>query len=154
MSAAASPVPALPILVDADELIAQAIAHHRVSEFDEARALYHEILRSNPAHPDAHHHLVPLARSHGLRLSLANALIKRMPDPLHASALQAPQSLAPTQPVAARLDQLVALFRQRSNTQGEDAARSLPQRFPARGLAWTALGTMLLPQGKKVERQA
>ena len=62
------------------------------------------------------------------------------------------RQVPPAAPQPGEVEALTALIRQGAPEQGEAAARSMTERFPAFGLGWKALGVILKQRGEK--RQA
>lgn len=114
------------------------------------------------------HRLLARGQQHGLSGEAAEALSMRLaaeeaeksPLPLAEMPPKRKKQTKPTKKVASRrgaepksqeINELVVLFSQGRCTEMETVARSLTVRFPKYGVAWKALGTALVQQGKSPE---
>ncbi|MBF0126956.1 MAG: tetratricopeptide repeat protein [Magnetococcales bacterium] len=157
-----------------EQLLRQAVAHHRAGRSQEAERLYLEILRTRPDHPDARHNLGVLAMQTGrphVGLPHLQTALRTAPevDQYHLSCLdallqcglteEARQLLARWQPSGHPLDSppqeemqaLVSLYQQRRYAEMECMARDLRDRYFRDGFGWKVLGLALKLQGRLEE---
>ena len=164
--------------LSAAEALREAVAHHHAGRLPEAERLYRAILRVQPGHPDAHHHLGILMGQTGrpadalphlasalasspacepYALSYAGALLHAGRAEEALLLLQAAMGRGLDSPNARALQQgaeaailapLVALFQAGRHPELQAMARALLARQPGFGFVWKALGVSLLAEGK------
>jgi predicted O-linked N-acetylglucosamine transferase (SPINDLY family) len=158
-----------------EQLLQQAIQHHRAGELSQAKQLYRVILQRQPNHPDANHNLGVIAVAVNKTdlalpffklaletnpnqiqfwLSYINALIKikkfDLADEILAKWLTYGLNSSKIQEVTQDLEcnKLVELFNKNRFIEAESLARNLIKNFPENGFAWKTLGTVIKEQGR------
>jgi protein O-GlcNAc transferase len=130
-----------------DDVLQQAIAHHRAGQLQQAESLYRAMLAAFPNHPDAHHNLGVLARQVGKDLDALpffKASFATNPSFVqyvesYASALVATDQVQ---------NELASLFGASEYTQLEILSRAIIEQRPDAGIAWKMLGVALQLQSK------